>query len=88
MLLVNLTNGNCTSQVMFAWDHCRSPGCATNGVSPPGLPPNTPWPVDDADQVNHYPEARHLGVYNVLLCDGHVQTMRKDELRPYMYYVN
>jgi prepilin-type processing-associated H-X9-DG protein len=88
MLLVNLTNGNGTSQVMFAWDHCRSPGCATNGVSPPGLPPNTPWPVDDADQVNHYPEARHLGVYNVLLCDGHVQTMRKDELRPYMYYVN
>jgi prepilin-type processing-associated H-X9-DG protein len=85
--LTTITNGNGTSQVMYIWEHCRHAGCATNGTSPPGLPPNMPWPIDDADAVNHYPEPRHIGVYNVLFCDGHVVPLRKSELQRPMYYV-
>ncbi len=85
--LVEITNGNGTSQVMHVWEHCRAPGCATNGSMPAGLPPNLPWPPDDADAINHYPEPRHTGVYNVLFCDGHVVAMRKMELLTRMYYI-
>ena len=85
--LVVITNGNGTSQVMFIWEHCRSPGCATNGTVPVGYPPGLPWPINDVDALNHYPEPRHLGVYNVLFCDGHVASMRKTDLTTPMYYV-
>jgi prepilin-type processing-associated H-X9-DG protein len=85
--LLDVTNGNGTSQVMFAWDHARHPGCATNGTMPVGVPPDLPWPADDTDVVNHYPEARHVGVYNVLFCDGHVTAMRKMDLTTPMFYV-
>jgi prepilin-type N-terminal cleavage/methylation domain-containing protein/prepilin-type processing-associated H-X9-DG protein len=88
MKLLWITNGNGTSNVMYAWEHARAPACATNGVMPAGLPPDLPWPVDDTDVVNHYPEARHLGVYNVLFCDGHVAGLRKADLQKPMYYVN
>jgi hypothetical protein len=77
MRLVDITNGNGTSNVMFLWEHCRSPGCAYNGL---------PWPVDDADWINHYPENRHVGVFGVQFCDGHVLMLRKTELTPAMYY--
>lgn len=85
--LRHITNGNGTSQVMFGWEHARHPGCATNPTAPGYLPADLPWPPDDADAVNHYPEPRHLGVYNVLFCDGHVTAMRKADLRTPMYYV-
>ena len=85
--LTHITNGNGTSQVMFAWDHARHPGCATNGHSPAGLPPDLPWPVNDSDAVNHYPEPRHSGVYNVLFCDGHVVAMRRAELTAAMFFI-
>ena len=85
--LLDVTNGNGTSQVMFAWEHARAPLCGTNGIMPAGLPPLLPWPVDDTDAPNHYPEPRHLGVYNVLFCDGHVVAMRKAELQTPMFYV-
>jgi len=84
--LVEITNGNGTSQVMFAWEHVRAPGCSTSGVVPAGLPGGLPWPLDDADAVNHYPEPRHSGVYNVLFCDGHVVATRKSELTIPMFY--
>jgi prepilin-type N-terminal cleavage/methylation domain-containing protein/prepilin-type processing-associated H-X9-DG protein len=86
--LVEITNGNGSSQVMFLWEHCRSPLCATNGTTPAGYPPGMPWPVDDVDWVNHYPEPRHGGVYGVQFCDGHVVMMRKSDLTPAMYYVH
>ena len=85
MRLLDLTNGNGTSAVMLAWEHARSPGCATNGTVPAGYPPSAPWPVDDSDAANHYPEPRHFGVYNVLFCDGHVSAMQKADLRGEMY---
>jgi prepilin-type N-terminal cleavage/methylation domain-containing protein/prepilin-type processing-associated H-X9-DG protein len=85
--LVVITNGNGTANVMFGWEHARNPGCATNGTLPVGLPPNLPWPRDDSDALNHYPEPRHLGVYHVLFCDGHVVAMRKADLTDPMYYI-
>ncbi|HVL13931.1 MAG TPA: DUF1559 domain-containing protein [Gemmata sp.] len=85
--LTQITNGNGTSNVMFAWDHARHPGCATNKTTPPGFPPDIPWPTGDADAINHYPETRHGGVYNVLYCDGHVTATRKADLTAAMFYV-
>jgi prepilin-type processing-associated H-X9-DG protein len=74
--------------VMFLWEHCRSPGCATNGSLPVGYPSGLPWPVNDVDVVNHYPEDRHGGVYGVQFCDGHVVMMKKADLTTPMYYIN
>jgi len=85
--ILDVSNGNGTSNVMFGWEHSRHPGCATNGTVPVGLPPNLPWPADDIDAVNHYPEPRHMGVYNVMFCDGHVVAMKKAELTTAMFYV-
>ena len=85
--LVNITNGNGTSNVMFIWEHCRSPGCATNGTLPVNYPSGLPWPTTDSDWINHYPEPRHLGVYNVTFCDGHVIAMPMSILTTPMYYV-
>jgi prepilin-type N-terminal cleavage/methylation domain-containing protein/prepilin-type processing-associated H-X9-DG protein len=83
----HIVGGNGSSNVMFAWDHARHPGCATNHVSPAGVGAGKPWPIDDSDAVNHYPEPRHGGVYNVLWCDGHVAGQRKAELQKAWYYV-
>jgi prepilin-type N-terminal cleavage/methylation domain-containing protein/prepilin-type processing-associated H-X9-DG protein len=85
--LTVISNAVGTSHLMFAWDHSRHPGCATNSVNPPGIGPGLPWPPDDADALNHYPELRHGGVYNVVFCDGHVETLQKNHLRREMYYV-
>jgi prepilin-type N-terminal cleavage/methylation domain-containing protein/prepilin-type processing-associated H-X9-DG protein len=86
MSLVHITNGNGTSQVMYMWEHCRSPGCSTTGTLPAGYPPGLPWPHNDSDAVNHYPEERHAGVYGVLFCDGHVVMTRKTDVTAAMYY--
>jgi prepilin-type N-terminal cleavage/methylation domain-containing protein/prepilin-type processing-associated H-X9-DG protein len=86
MSLISITNGNGTSNVMFIWEHCRSPGCATNGSLPVNYPAGLPWPINDSDWLNHYPEPRHLGVYNVLFCDGHVVALNRAELNTPMYY--
>jgi prepilin-type processing-associated H-X9-DG protein len=87
MRLVVITNGNGTSNVMLAWDHSRAPACATDGSAPPGMGPGLPWPTTDADAPNHYPIARHLGVYDVLFCDGHITPLRISDLNTPMYYV-
>ena len=84
--LLEITNGNGTSNVMMFWEHCRAPGCGFLTTQPNGTQVYIPWPPDDPDVVNHYPEARHLGVYNVLFCDGHVVGMKKAELQKPMFY--
>jgi prepilin-type N-terminal cleavage/methylation domain-containing protein/prepilin-type processing-associated H-X9-DG protein len=76
--LLDVTNGNGTTQVMYLWEHCRSPGCSYNGL---------PWPVDDADWINHYPENRHGGLFGVQFCDGHVIMTSRSDLSTPMYYV-
>jgi prepilin-type N-terminal cleavage/methylation domain-containing protein/prepilin-type processing-associated H-X9-DG protein len=64
---------NGTSNVLLVWEHSRAPSCATTGGGyPPGWPPGFPWPITDSDAPYHYPASRHLGVFNVLYCDGHV----------------
>lgn len=85
--LIVITNGNGTSHVMLAWDHSRHPGCATNTRLPVGVGPGLPWPIHDVDALNHYPEPRHVGVFNVLFCDGHVVPMKRTDLMTPMYYV-
>ncbi len=75
--LVQITNGNGTSQVMYLWEHCRAAGCSYNGL---------PWPVNDADWINHYPENRHGGVFGVQFCDGHVVMTRRSDFTPTKYY--
>jgi prepilin-type N-terminal cleavage/methylation domain-containing protein/prepilin-type processing-associated H-X9-DG protein len=73
--ILSIFNG--TSNVMLVWEHSRAPSCATTGGGyPPGYAPGFPWPVTDSDAPYHYPASRHLGVFNVLYCDGHVVPMR------------
>jgi prepilin-type N-terminal cleavage/methylation domain-containing protein/prepilin-type processing-associated H-X9-DG protein len=83
--LVRISNGNGTSNVLLVWEHARLPACATNGAAPAGLPPGLPWPLSDPDAPNHYP-GRHLGVLNVLFCDGHVTAMTPADLRTPLFY--
>jgi prepilin-type N-terminal cleavage/methylation domain-containing protein/prepilin-type processing-associated H-X9-DG protein len=85
--LIDVTNGNGTSQVLFIWEHSRSPACGTNGTFPVGLPADLPWPTTDADAPNHYPEARHDGLFNVLFCDGHVVPISNRSIQPSMFLV-
>jgi prepilin-type N-terminal cleavage/methylation domain-containing protein len=87
MRLLDVIGGNGSSQVMLGWDHSRHPGCATNGTLPVGVPAGLPWPVDDTDVLNHYPEPRHVGVYMVVFCDGHALPMRKADLKTALFYI-
>jgi prepilin-type N-terminal cleavage/methylation domain-containing protein len=87
MRLLDVIGGNGSSQVMLGWDHSRHPGCATNGTMPVSVPAGLPWPVDDVDVLNHYPEPRHGGVYLVVFCDGHAVPMRKADLQKAMFYI-
>lgn len=84
--LIQITKGRGTSQVLLAWEHGRLPACATNGVRPVGLPDGLPWPPDDSDGPNHYPP-RHIGMFNVLYCDGHVVALPITDLRTEMFYI-
>lgn len=84
--LGRISNGRGTSQVLLLWEHGRLPACATNGTEPAGLPTGLPWPLNDADGPNHYPP-RHIGMFNVLYCDGHVVAMVESGLKNEMFYI-
>lgn len=82
-----LPNG--TSNVMIVWDHGRTPGCAYSRYAAP----RGPWGFDGretaadlaATNVTHYP-LRHVGVFNVLYCDGHVVSKRQEDLQKEEFY--
>jgi prepilin-type processing-associated H-X9-DG protein len=81
--LNQLTNGNGSSNIMLAWDHGRTPGCANSKIAAP----RGPWqPFTDAVDAVHYPQVRHGGVFNVLFCDGHVATMSQNDLQMTLFY--
>jgi prepilin-type N-terminal cleavage/methylation domain-containing protein/prepilin-type processing-associated H-X9-DG protein len=84
--LAQIINGRGTSQVLLLWEHGRLPACATNGAQPAGLPKGLPWPLFDADGPNHYPP-RHIGMFNVLFCDGHVMAIVESDLKNEMFYI-
>jgi len=81
--LLKVIGGNGSSNVMIVWDHARTPGCANSRIAAP----RGPWtPYTDAAAATHYPQERHLGVYNVLFCDAHVTAMRQNELQDALFY--
>jgi prepilin-type N-terminal cleavage/methylation domain-containing protein/prepilin-type processing-associated H-X9-DG protein len=83
--LVELTNGNGTSNIVIVWDHGRTPGCANSTIAAP----RGPWlPYVRADDTTHYPARRHDGVFNVLFCDGHVQAISQNDLMDRLFYAN
>jgi len=76
--LVDLTNGNGTSNILIVWDHGRTPGCADSTHAATATNPRAPWPFPDpTNPRTHYPDQRHSGVFNVLYCDGHCTTMNQ-----------
>jgi prepilin-type processing-associated H-X9-DG protein/prepilin-type N-terminal cleavage/methylation domain-containing protein len=82
MRLIDLSNGNGTSNVMLAWDHSNGPTCYLAANSNSSV--LVPVPFDAPDAAFHYP-TRHNGQLNVLFCDGHVQAMRVDEMTLQMF---
>jgi prepilin-type N-terminal cleavage/methylation domain-containing protein/prepilin-type processing-associated H-X9-DG protein len=81
--LVELTNGNGSSNIAIVWDHGRTPGCANSKVAAP----RGPWkPFADASDAVHYPQRRHSGVFNVLFCDAHVSALAQADLADRLFY--
>ncbi|HEY1381939.1 MAG TPA: DUF1559 domain-containing protein [Gemmataceae bacterium] len=85
--LTDLTSGNGTSNIIIVWDHGRTPGCANSKIAAPRGPWKQPdgTYVLDAD-VTHYPVRRHDGLFNILYCDGHVQSTRQTDLLDPLFY--
>jgi prepilin-type N-terminal cleavage/methylation domain-containing protein/prepilin-type processing-associated H-X9-DG protein len=80
--LTEIINGNGSSNVMIVWDHGRTPGCANSTIAAP----RGPWkPFINGTDFTHYPQ-RHIGVFNVLFCDGHVVAMIQNELGDKLFY--
>ncbi len=81
--LNDLTNGNGSSNIMLVWDHAKTPGCANSNV----VAPRGPWaPYTGAAAATHYPADRHVGVFNVLFCDAHVDSLTQNDLQDRMFY--
>jgi prepilin-type N-terminal cleavage/methylation domain-containing protein/prepilin-type processing-associated H-X9-DG protein len=80
--LIDIINGNGSSQVLIVWDHAKTPGCANSKKAAP----RGPWkPYDDAAAATHYPP-RHLRIFNVLFCDGHVTGMNPSDLVDSLFF--
>jgi prepilin-type N-terminal cleavage/methylation domain-containing protein len=82
--LVDLTNGNGSSNVLIVWDHAKTPGCANSRT----VAPRGPWtPYTDAAAATHYP-TRHTQVLNFLFCDDHVAAMTPGDLKDSLFYAS
>jgi prepilin-type N-terminal cleavage/methylation domain-containing protein/prepilin-type processing-associated H-X9-DG protein len=87
--LVELTNGNGSSNVLIVWDHAKTPGCADSTHAATPANPRGPWPFPDkGNPPTHYPVKRHLNVFNVLYCDGHGSSISQTDLLPGMFLAN
>ena len=80
--LSNLDNG--TSNIMIVWDHGKTPGCADSTHAATAGNPRAPWPWPDA-AFTHYPTNRHASAFNVLYCDGHVDSLTQNDLGTTMF---
>jgi prepilin-type processing-associated H-X9-DG protein len=76
---VQLTNGNGTANILIVWDHGKTPGCADSTHAATAANPRGPWPWPDTTGL-HYPDQRHIAVFNVLYCDGHIAGIRQSDL--------
>jgi prepilin-type N-terminal cleavage/methylation domain-containing protein/prepilin-type processing-associated H-X9-DG protein len=82
--LTHITDGRGTSNVIYVWDHAKTPGCANSTIPAP----RGPWtPYTNAAAQTHYP-LRHTTLFNVLFCDGHVQGMTQTDLMDSLFYAN
>jgi prepilin-type N-terminal cleavage/methylation domain-containing protein/prepilin-type processing-associated H-X9-DG protein len=93
MRLIDVTNGNGTSNVVIVWDHAKTPGCANSNKAAPRGPWAAPgtgpsWPPDftGPSSATHYP-TRHSGRFNALFVDGHVAALSPTELTARLFYV-
>jgi prepilin-type N-terminal cleavage/methylation domain-containing protein/prepilin-type processing-associated H-X9-DG protein len=81
--LLDLINGNGSSNVLIVWDHGRTPGCANSTIAAP----RGPWmPYQNPADAVHYPQQRHSGTFNVLYCDGHVTAFTQNDLMGPLFY--
>lgn len=80
--IIDVTDGNGTSNVMIVWDHAKTPGCANSTIAAP----RGPWkPYTNAAAATHYP-LRHDRTFNILFCDGHVINTQQSDLQDKLFY--
>jgi prepilin-type N-terminal cleavage/methylation domain-containing protein/prepilin-type processing-associated H-X9-DG protein len=86
--LTDLTNGNGSSNILIVWDHAKTPGCADSTHAATAANPRGPWPFPDATVPKaHYPDQRHVNLFNVLFCDGHVVAFSQTDLMTSLFLV-
>ncbi len=90
--ILDVVNGNGSSNVVIAWDHAKTPGCANSNKAAPRGPWAAPgtgpaWPPDftGPSAATHYPK-RHTGLFNVLFVDGHVAATAPTDLTAQLFY--
>lgn len=78
--LVEVTNGNGTSQVVVAWEHNNGPQCFVGST-------RLRFPIPPRPEYipSHYPP-RHGRVCHFLFCDGHVAGIIPVELTRRLFY--
>jgi len=89
MSLAQIASGSPgASNVIIVWEHSAGPACAFAVPQPSQNDPNhvekIVWPFNQFDSVYHYPP-RHTGYFNILYCDGHVDTRQRSQLEVSMF---
>jgi prepilin-type processing-associated H-X9-DG protein len=83
--LIQLINGNGSSNILIVWDHGNTPGCANSKIAAP----RGPWqPFVNPTDTTHYPQRRHISVFNALYCDGHVAAITQNDLQMPLFVAN
>jgi prepilin-type N-terminal cleavage/methylation domain-containing protein/prepilin-type processing-associated H-X9-DG protein len=90
--ILDVSNGNGSSNVLIVWDHSRTPGCANSNKAAPRGPWAAPgtgpaWLPDftGLSSVTHFPK-RHTGLFNALYVDGHVAALSPTQLTAASFY--